>query len=186
MPERINKAIELLEQGQPIYYTGKSERPSYESGKAMAKTWADCIALDMEHGSFDMAGLSEFMRGLVDGGPTASGHRTPAVIITIPTDGTDEQVMRANAWMCKQVLARGVHGVVLCHAENPAAVRAFVEACRYPIHTVGVGDGLGEGRRGSGGKPLLPRSGASPLRSTSKGLTSGPLTLTARSCWGLR
>ena len=152
MPVRINKAIELLEQGQPIYYTGKSERPSYESGKAMAKTWADYIALDMEHGSFDMAGLSDFMRGLVDGGPTASGHRTPAVIMTIPTDGIDEQVMRANAWMCKQALARGVHGVVLCHAENPAAVRAFVEACRYPIHTVGVGDGLGEGRRGSGGE----------------------------------
>ena len=152
MPKRINKAIELLEQGQPIYYTGKSERPSYESGRAMAKTWADYIALDMEHGSFDMAGLSDFMRGLVDGGPTASGHRTPAVIITIPTDGTDEQVMRANAWMCKQALARGVHGVVLCHAENPAAVRAFVEACRFPIHTAGVGDGLGEGRRGGGGE----------------------------------
>ena len=27
------------------------------------------------------------------------------MIVTLPTDGTDEQVMRANAWMVKQVLA---------------------------------------------------------------------------------
>ena len=56
--------------------------------------------------------------------------------------------------MFKQVLARGVTGINLCHAETPAAIKAFVEACRYPFHTIGVGDppgmGLAEGRRGHG------------------------------------
>ena len=81
MPKRINKLIELLESGQPVYYTGTREL-SYDNGKAMAKTWADYITVDMEHGAFDPSGLGEFMRGLVDGGPTNSGHRTPAVITT--------------------------------------------------------------------------------------------------------
>ncbi|HXF62645.1 MAG TPA: aldolase/citrate lyase family protein, partial [Caldilineaceae bacterium] len=151
MPARINKAIELLEQGQPVYYTGVREL-SYESGRAAAKTWADYLSVDMEHGVFDLGALDAFMRGLVDGGPTASGHRTPAVIVTLPVDGVDEQTMRANAWMIKQVLARGVHGLLLCHVESPGAARAFVEAARYPFQTIGVGDGLEVGRRGSGGQ----------------------------------
>ena len=151
MPERTNKAIELLGQGQPVYHVGTREL-SYENGKSMAKTWADYITVDMEHGAWDMPGLTEFMRGLVDGGPTNSGHRTPAVITTVPTDGTSEDVIRANAWMFKQVLARGVHGILLCHAESPGAVKAFVESCRYPFQTTGVGQGLGDGRRGGGGQ----------------------------------
>ena len=151
MPNRINRAIELLEQGQPIYYTSAGEL-TYENGRAQAVTWADYLAVDLEHGAWDLSGLDDFMRGLVDGGPTRSGHRTPTVITTIPTDGTDEAVVRANAWMCKQVLARGVHGVLLCHAETPGAVRAFVESCRYPFARAGVGEWLGQGRRGAGGQ----------------------------------
>lgn len=151
MPKRINRVIELLEQGQQIYSTGTREL-TYDNGKKMAKTWADYIGVDMEHGSFDMKGLGEFMQGLVDGGPTNSGHRTPAVIMTIPTDGTSEDVMRANAWQVKQCLARGIHGILLCHAETPGAVRAFVEACRYPFQTIGVGENLAVGRRGGGGQ----------------------------------
>jgi 4-hydroxy-2-oxoheptanedioate aldolase len=54
--------------------------------------------------------------------------------------------------MIKQALAAGVHGLLLCHAETPAAVQAFVECARYPFQTEGVGEGLGEGRRGSGGQ----------------------------------
>ena len=60
--------------------------------------------------------------------------------------------MRANAWMVKQVLARGVHGILLCHAETPGAVKVFVESARYPFHTIGVGEGLDVGRRGAGGQ----------------------------------
>lgn len=92
MPVRINKAIELLEQDQPVYYVGShtGEEMSYQAGKRLAKTFADYINVGMEHGSFDMAGLDQFMRGLVDGGPTNSGHRTPAVIVEVPVDGGSE------------------------------------------------------------------------------------------------
>jgi 4-hydroxy-2-oxoheptanedioate aldolase len=148
MPERINKAIELLAQGQPIYYETVEDR-GYAGGCAMATTWADYINYEMEHGPFDVSRLLEFMRGLVDGGPTASGHRTPAVIVTLPLDGSDEQAFRTNSWMVRQVLATGIHGILLCHAESPAAVRAFVESTRFPFVSRGE---LAEGRRGSGGQ----------------------------------
>src|SRR5437773_3587412 len=132
--KRINRAIELLEQGQPIYYTGSHEgaNGSFEQGVKDAQTWADYISYDMEHAPFDVKGLSEYMKGLAKGGPTKSGHATPAVIVNVPVDGTDENTVRANAWMFAQVLATGVHGILLCHADTPGAVRAFVEAVRPP------------------------------------------------------
>jgi 4-hydroxy-2-oxoheptanedioate aldolase len=139
---RVNKCVELLAHGQPIYYTSVEDR-GYEGGRAAATTWADYIAYEMEHGPFDVTRLLDFMRGLVDGGPTASGHRTPAVIVTLPLDGADEQSFRTNSWMVRQVLATGIHGILLCHAESPGAVQAFVESTRYPFNG---------GRRGSGGQ----------------------------------
>jgi 4-hydroxy-2-oxoheptanedioate aldolase len=150
---RVNRAIELIEQGQPVYYTGPTGGGrGYEAGKESAGTWADYINYDMEHGPFDVATLREFMRGLVDGGPTRSGHRTPAVVVTLPMDAINEDVIRSNSWVLKQLLASGVHGLLLCHAESPDAVRAFVEYCRYPFNTTGVGKGLQVGRRGGGGQ----------------------------------
>jgi 4-hydroxy-2-oxoheptanedioate aldolase len=148
---RINKALELIAQKQPVFNVGARGR-GYEAGREMAKTWADMITYDMEHGAFDINGLREFMRGLVAGGPTNSGHRTPAVVVTMPMDAADEAMVRANSWVIKQVLASGVHGMILCHAETPGAVKAFVEYSRYPFNTIGIGKGLDDGRRGGGGQ----------------------------------
>ncbi len=150
-PKRINQAIELLAEGQPIYYTGSHSGTTgtYEQGVKDAQTYADYISYDMEHAPFDVKGLQEYMRGLVAGGPSRSGHRTPAVIVNVPVNGMDAEAVHANAWMFNQVLATGVHGVMLTHADDPGAIRAFVEAVRFPIHQEGVGvDGLPEGRRG--------------------------------------
>src|SRR5438552_7166014 len=147
---RINRAVELLSQGQPIYYTGSHSgtEGSFEQGKKDAQTYADYISYDMEHAPYDIKGLAEYMQGLVAGGPTKSGHRTPPVIVNVPVNGIDEAAVHANAWMFAQVLATGVHGVMLTHADTPGAVRAFVEAVRLPIHKQGIGSGIPEGRRG--------------------------------------
>lgn len=148
-PQRINKAIELLESGQPVYYGYGSG--GYEEGKAAAGTWADILMYDMEGAALDFTQLREFMRGLADGGPTPSGHRTPAVIVTLPLYGLDEDVVTANHWMISQALACGIHGLHICHARNPGAVRAFIRAARYEIHRQGVGEGLKDGLRAFGG-----------------------------------
>jgi 4-hydroxy-2-oxoheptanedioate aldolase len=148
-PKRVNKAVELLAAGQPIYYTGG--HGGFDEGVKLARTWADFINYELEHGAFDIPELRRFMQGLVKGGPTKSGHRTPAVIVTLPVTGNDEAMIRNNAWVIQQVLATGVHGILLCHARTPGAVKAFVEATRYVFQKKGVDTGmLGEGTRGSG------------------------------------
>jgi 4-hydroxy-2-oxoheptanedioate aldolase len=153
--KHVNRVIELLEQDQTVYYTGSHSGTAgtFEQGKADAQTYADYLSYDMEHAPFDVRGLAEYMKGLVAGGPTKSGHRTPAVIVNVPVTGIDAATVRANAWMFAQVLATGVHGILLCHADDPGAVRAFVEAVRLPIHKQAVGKGLSEGRRGVHGGP---------------------------------
>ena len=132
MTKRINKVIELLEQNQPVYYTVAPD-VSYEGGKALAKTFADYIQVSMEHNIYDMNALGAFMQGLVDGGPTASGHRTPAVCIDLPLEGSSEAEVRANAWMCKQALSQGVHGILLCHANPPTQFDPLFKPVAFPF-----------------------------------------------------
>ena len=57
-PKHINRAIELLEAGQPIYYTGSHSgtEGTFEAGKADAQTYADYISYDMEHAPYDVEG----------------------------------------------------------------------------------------------------------------------------------
>src|SRR3954454_23181962 len=140
MAERINRAIERLAAERAIYYTGghTGHVLTYDQGRQDAHTWADYINVGMEHGSFDMAGLASYMAGLGGGGPAGTGHRTPTVIVEAPVNGTDEANIRFNAWQFRQILGRGVHGILLCQAESADAVRAFVQACRYPHQLAGV------------------------------------------------
>src|SRR5207247_2518140 len=140
-PKHTNRMIDVLEQGQPIYYDSSHEgaEGGFELGKKDAQTWADYIVYDMEHAPWNIRALAEYMRGMAAGGPTRTGHRMPPVIAVVPVNGLDEATVRANAWQIQQALATGVHGVLLAHADTPGAVRAFVEAARFPIHKQGVG-----------------------------------------------
>ena len=144
--KRVNRVIDMWLKGQPVYYAQISGG-GYDKGKEMAATKADYITYEMEHGPLDFKELREFMRGLVDAGPTRTGHKTPAVIVTLPISGTTD-ALRANAWMIQQTLATGVHGILLCNAESPEAARLMIEAARYPFapHV----EGLSQGTRGNG------------------------------------
>src|SRR6478735_11754485 len=93
---RVNRLIELLEQDQPTF----GERVpvlTHEAGVTAAQTPYDYLIVEFEHHPFDMGGLRAFMQGLVDGGPTRSGHRTPPVVVTLPVTGVLGDVVRANA-----------------------------------------------------------------------------------------
>ena len=83
-PKRINRAVELLADKQPIYYTGShtgapggagGPEASFEQGKKDAQTFADYISYDMEHTAYDIVGLTAYMKGLVAGGGSWSGGR---------------------------------------------------------------------------------------------------------------
>ena len=51
----------------------------------------------------------------------------------------------------EQILSAGVHGLMLCHARTPGAVKMFVGAARCPFERSGLNDdSIPEGLRGSG------------------------------------
>jgi 4-hydroxy-2-oxoheptanedioate aldolase len=182
MGQRINRAIELLAQHQAIYYTGghSGHVLTRAQGREDAGTWADYINVGMEHGAFDMTGLAEYMAGLVEGGPTRSGHRTPTVIVEAPVNGTDAANVRFNAWQFRQILGRGVHGVLLCQAESADAVRAFVESCRYPHHRAGLDPSLPSAVERLHGAVAPARSGGLRLGTRGRGSEA-----TAAPIWGI-
>lgn len=157
-PKRHNKAIELLEAGQQVYYVGADPRkPGYPQGIALAQTWADAINWEMEHGTFDLTNLREFMQGLADGGPTVSGHRFPTVIVSLPVLGYSADMVLFNSWVIQQVLSTGVNAITLCHTRDPKAVPVYVAAARYPFDYPGVPHQPLEGMRGSGSQILPAR-----------------------------
>ena len=115
---------------------------------------------EMEHGPFEPQRLRDFMQGLVDGGPTKSGHRIPAVNVTLPVLGLDAATVKANHWVIEQVLSAGVTGMTLCHARNAEAVRQFVASARYQFERPelkGADKSLPEGLRGSGSQGYASR-----------------------------
>ena len=120
------------------------------------------------------------MRGLVDGGPTPSGHRTPGGHRHAAGDGRRRRLFRANAWMVSQVLATGVHGILLCHAESAGGGRALSSRRRATRSAAGTrgsgGQAHGGGDLGAVGGRRVPA--ASPTR--------GRSTRTASCCLGLK
>jgi 4-hydroxy-2-oxoheptanedioate aldolase len=151
--KHVNRVIDMWLKDQPVYYSQISAA-GYEDGKKMAATKADYITYEMEHGALDFKELREFMRGLVEAGPTRTGHKTPPVIVTLPLAGTTD-ALRANAWMIQQTLAAGVHGILLCNAESPEAARLMIEASRYPFAP--RVEGLAQGTRGNGSQGYASR-----------------------------
>src|SRR3954451_5511050 len=179
---KINRAIQLLAADQAIYYDGPHSGHvlTFEQGRRDAETWADYINVGMEHGWFGMTGLEAYMRGLVDGGPTRSGHRTPAIIVEAPVNGIDEMHVRTSAWQFRQILGRGVHGILLCQAESADAVRAFVQACRYPHQRAGVDPNIPRPEDRMSGAHRAPRGAHGMLSIGSRGRGS---ETTAASVW---
>src|SRR5690606_3842179 len=120
--KRINKAIDLLAADEPIYYFTEGRGGSQggvEEGLRLAKTWADFVLREREFGPFVPRRRREFMAGLINGGPAASGHRAPAVRVVVPFSGLDAQTVRSNRWVVQQMLAVGVQGGTRCHARAP-------------------------------------------------------------------
>ena len=62
MPKRVNRAIELLEQDQPVYYTGShtGANLTYEAGKEMAKNMGRLHQHRYGAWSFRLGGSREF------------------------------------------------------------------------------------------------------------------------------
>ena len=178
-PKRINRAVELLADKQPIYYTGShtgapggagGPEASFEQGKKDAQTYADYISYDMEHTAYDIVGLTAYMKGLVAGGPTKSGHRTPAVIANCPVNGLDEVSVVCTESCSPMPTRRAPSKRSLKPSASPSTRR---ESGRCSVKDAAASTGPRRRRR----------SGEFPCRSTSKRPIRGRSTPMGNFCW---
>ena len=99
-----------------------------------------------------------------------------------PRSTAPTRLVRFNAWQFRQTLGRSVYGMLLCQTESAAAVRAFVESCRYPHQPAGVDPSLpspAERLRGATGEPGEGRLGIGTRGARCAETTATPI-------WGCR
>lgn len=143
---RLNRAIELLEQGHPTFGIFSHDR-SLENARLLARSGLDFVLIDMEHGPLDIERLRIFLLGMVDRRRILEKGNlqldvTP--IVRIPANGGD-----LATWIAKQVLDVGAMGVMFPYINTAEEARRAVQSVRYPQRR-GVPDFEPQGLRGSG------------------------------------
>jgi 4-hydroxy-2-oxoheptanedioate aldolase len=152
----IHRCIGLLKQRKPIFVCHPSIPPelSFESGRKFSGTWADLLVIEFEHYGLNSIGLSNFMQGIRDATPSSDSMVT--VMATLPVSGNSVESVNANAWQIRQLLATGIHGLILAQASDVRAIANFVQTSRFSHHRQRQ-DVLGSGCRGAGGEDHASR-----------------------------
>ena len=147
----IHRCIGLFKQRKPIFVCHPSIPPelTFENGRQFAEVWADLLVIEFEHYGLNLIGLSSFMQGIRDATPSSDSMVT--VMATLPMSGNSVEAVNANAWQIRQLLATGIHGLILAQASDVRAVANFVQTCRFSLHRQRQ-DVLGSGCRGAGGE----------------------------------
>ncbi len=135
LPPRANPVIRLLEQGKPAFsiwgnYIGVG-RDYHAAVTLQNNRNYDFILYDLEHDPFDIEGLSQFLRALLDPAAIARDGVSVVkpVIVRIPPNGRE---IHQNQWMVKQILDTGVAGLMFPHIESPEQAINAIKAVRYP------------------------------------------------------
>jgi 4-hydroxy-2-oxoheptanedioate aldolase len=127
--ERLNRMIELWEQGKPAFGSFARFR---DAGGAQyyAGSQQDFVIFDLEHGPADFGELRIFLQFMLDRGALLKkGNLQPDVVplARIPSNGAER-----NQWVIKQVLDMGVYGLMSPHIPTPEDAHALVANSRYP------------------------------------------------------
>jgi 4-hydroxy-2-oxoheptanedioate aldolase len=132
---RSNAVIKLLDQGKPAFsiwanYIGVG-RDYHAAVTLQNNRNYDFILYDLEHDPFDVEGLSQFLRALLDPAAIARDgvSAVKPVIVRIPPNGRE---IHQNQWMVKQILDTGVAGLMFPHIETPEQAINAIKAVRYP------------------------------------------------------
>ena len=145
MPARLNKVIELLEQGKVVFGGGMVWTGNIDEVRDYADMGYDFIILETEHEGFDLPNLRLSLQFLLDRKRIAAGRNLqpdPVPFVRIPPNAREH-----NQWIIKQVLDTGVYGLALPHLDSVEQAQAAVIACRYP-QAQGVPDFEPAGQRG--------------------------------------
>ncbi|NRR33649.1 aldolase [Oxalobacteraceae bacterium] len=124
---RLNGIIRAWEDGKPAFTTfAKLDK---QSAIDLSEAPYDGIVFEMEHNPYDVAGLGDALQYMLNRKQiAASGSVAPSVtpIARIPANGVE-----MNQSFAKQVLDRGVYGVITPHVATVEQAYNAVASCRY-------------------------------------------------------
>jgi 4-hydroxy-2-oxoheptanedioate aldolase len=125
--KRLNGIIRAWEAAKPAFSAfGKID---VQTAIEMTDAPYDGIVYEMEHNPYDVAALGDALQYMLNRKTIAeSGSVAPAVtpLARIPANGVE-----MNQAFAKQVLDRGVYGVIWPHVATVAQAYNAVAACRY-------------------------------------------------------
>ena len=144
---RYNKAIALLEAGQPVFGSGLVWNGNLDEMMYFADSDYDLVMIEMEHEGLSFNNLRASLQFLLNRRRIAEGgslQADPTPVVRIPPN-TREQ----NQWVIKQALDTGVYGLILPHLDTVEGAQAAVRAARYP-QAPGAAGSEAPGMAGSG------------------------------------
>lgn len=124
---RLNGFIKAFEAGKPAF--SAFAKLGAQAAIEMSQSPYDGIIFEMEHNPYDVAGLGDSLQYMLNRKAILqSGTIAPNVtpIARIPSNGIE-----MNQAFAKQVLDRGVYGVVWPHVSTVAQAYNAVASCRY-------------------------------------------------------
>jgi 4-hydroxy-2-oxoheptanedioate aldolase len=126
-PQRLNGIIRAFEQGKPAFTA--FAKLDTQTAAEMTDAPYDGIVYEMEHNPYDVTALGNALQYMLNRKAIAeSGSVAPAVtpLGRIPANGVE-----MNQSFAKQVLDRGVYGVIWPHVATVAQAYNAVASCRY-------------------------------------------------------
>jgi 4-hydroxy-2-oxoheptanedioate aldolase len=127
-PVHLNPVIEKLAKGQAFVGVNTGDL-SLENARTLARAPIDYVYVDMEHTPLDIAGLHMFNIGMIDRAAAAKkGSVAPnvALFARFPPEADE------GAWVVKQALDIGLHGVIFNGVDTREQALAAVKSMRYP------------------------------------------------------
>ena len=124
---RLNGIIRAFESGKPAF--AAFSKLDKQTAIEMSEAPYDGIVFEMEHNPYDVAALGDALQYMLNRKQIAeSGSVAPRVtpIARIPANGAE-----MNQAFAKQVLDRGVYGVVWPHIATVEQAYNAVASCRY-------------------------------------------------------
>src|SRR5262249_26901774 len=127
-PVHLNPVIEKLSQGKAFVGVNTGDL-SLENARTLARAQIDYVYVDMEHTPLDFQGLHLFNIGMIDRAAAAKkGSVAPnvALFARFPPEADE------GAWVVKQALDIGLHGVIFNGVDTREQALAAVKSMRYP------------------------------------------------------
>lgn len=135
-PIRLNRLIELWEQGKPVF-GGFARFRDVDGALYYASSQQDFVIYDLEHSPADFTQFRTFLQFMVDRGSVlAKGNAQPNVV---PLARIPPNCGERNQWIIKQVLDMGAYGLLAPHVKNSEDMELLISSARYPHHPAPAG-----------------------------------------------